>query len=417
MAHSEKISQLARVGLIAMPLLMGVALLATTWSSHRGVTDASDTLARGQVDFLHRSFRARVVELGGPPSAGDLEAFLSEHAPDGLRYVASLDERGAPQARAGDPLGPPGIDPASPPRPGELVAVGDRLRLAFWRGGARDRNRLSDPGRFRGVPFVLELQPTVAEELRAASTRTLATGAAAAGTLLLLAFGLMRWYVRRQQEEQVRERDRRLAGLGRMSAVLAHEIRNPLASLKGNAQLLARSLSDDERHRAKAERVVSEAVRLENLTNDLLEFARAGVLQRTAVDPTGLLRDAAGSVDAGRIQIVPEGAPASWPLDRERMRQVLTNLLENAIQAGGGQVQARVTGEPGRLIYEVRDRGDGIPEGELDRIFEPFHTLRTHGTGLGLAVAKRLVELHGGTISATNLAGGGALFRVTLPEP
>ena len=124
---------------------------------------------------------------------------------------------------------------------------------------------------------------------------------------------------------------------------------------------------------------------------------------------------AADSVAPEDIQIDVAGAPDAWSLDANRMTQVLTNLLENAVQAGA-PVRARVASEGGRLVFEVRDSGPGVPEDERERIFEPFYTKRVRGTGLGLAVAKRVVELHRGTISVANAPGGGAVFRVALPR-
>jgi two-component system, NtrC family, sensor histidine kinase HydH len=230
-----------------------------------------------------------------------------------------------------------------------------------------------------------------------------------------VAIGLIRLQARRAELERQRAHERRLASLGEMSAVLAHEIRNPLASLKGNAQLLARGLPEDERGRAKAQRVVDEAVRLEALVNHLLEFVRTGAIERAPTDPGALLRDAAAAVDPERIDVDADGAPATWPLDGARIRQVLTNLLANAVQAGSGRVAAAVARRDGRLAFTVRDRGDGIPDEDLARIFEPFFTRRTQGTGLGLAVCKRIVEQHGGTLTAANAPGGGAVFTVLLP--
>jgi two-component system sensor histidine kinase HydH len=200
-----------------------------------------------------------------------------------------------------------------------------------------------------------------------------------------------------------------------MSAVLAHEIRNPLASLKGNAQLLAASLADSERHGAKARRVVDEAVRLESLTADLLEYVRTGELHRREVSPAALLREAVDAVDPAAISLDSVGAGAGWTLDPERMRQVLVNLLENAV-AAGAPVRASVREEGARLHFVIQDSGPGVPPSERERIFEPFHTTRTRGTGLGLAVARRVVEQHGGSISVENAAAGGAVFSVVLPR-
>jgi two-component system sensor histidine kinase HydH len=213
-----------------------------------------------------------------------------------------------------------------------------------------------------------------------------------------------------------------LASLGQMSAVLAHEIRNPLASLKGNAQLLEKLVAQNKdsndktagKAASKAERVVSEASRLELLINDLLDFARSGELHRRDEDPGKLLQDCAEAFGSRSIEVDVKGAPKAWSLDPARMRQVLNNLLQNAVQASD-RVQASVSSRGGRLHFVVRDHGDGIAESSSDSLFEPFHTKKTQGTGLGLAVAKRLVELHGGTISARNANGGGAEFCVDIP--
>jgi two-component system, NtrC family, sensor histidine kinase HydH len=221
--------------------------------------------------------------------------------------------------------------------------------------------------------------------------------------------------LQREALERQLERERRLAGLGEMSAVLAHEIRNPLASLKGNAQLLAQALTDSEKHGPKARRVVDEAVRLENLTNDLLEYVRTGELHRREVSAAALLREAVEAVDAQGISLQPAGSEAPWRLDPERMRQVLVNLLENAV-AAGAPVRASLHEGAGQLRFVIQDSGPGVPPGERERIFEPFHTTRTRGTGLGLAIARRVVEQHGGSISVENAAVGGAIFSVVLPR-
>jgi two-component system sensor histidine kinase HydH len=102
-------------------------------------------------------------------------------------------------------------------------------------------------------------------------------------------------------------------------------------------------------------------------------------------------------------------------LDRNRIREVLVNLIDNAV-AAGPPVRVTVAVADGSVIYEVIDHGPGVPVADRDKIFEPFHTGKTRGTGLGLAIAKRLVELHRGTISVDDAPGGGARFRIAIPE-
>jgi two-component system sensor histidine kinase HydH len=265
--------------------------------------------------------------------------------------------------------------------------------------------------------MLLEIDPAKADDLDAAATWSLVIGTAAAATLLVLAVVLVRLSLRREDAVRAAEQARHLASLGQMSAVLAHEIRNPLASLKGNAQLLARSLPDGQKPRAKADRVVDEAIRLEHLTNDLLAFARSGEIKVADADPAALLRAAASDVPGGgRIRIEAGDAPRTWPLDADRMRQVLVNLLENAAEMSEGPIDAAVDRENGSLRFTIRDHGPGLPAADLERLFEPFFTKRTRGTGLGLAVCKRLVDLHGGTIVARNADGGGAEFSIALPR-
>jgi len=173
-------------------------------------------------------------------------------------------------------------------------------------------------------------------------------------------------------------------------------------------------LPGGDKPRAKADRVVDEAMRLEQLTNDLLQFVRTGNINRAPVDPAALVRDAAGHV-AGEVTIDTSRAPAAWSLDAGRIRQVVINLLDNAV-AAGPPVAVTVRRERGQLILEVADRGPGVPEDDRDKIFEPFFTGKTQGTGLGLAIVRRVVELHHGTIAVYPHPGGGALFRAEIPE-
>lgn len=407
---------IARWLLVAAALLTGVALVATVWTTRRGVGDASQALERGQADLLRESVRARVAESGGAPGPDELAAIAEDLAADGLRYLAVLDAGGAVAAEAGTPSTSRAelARQLKTARPNVPVRVGSVLRLVDRRIDRRPTRRRARLPRRAAAPLVIEFVPRVADDLRSSAGRALAIGALTAGGLLVIALVLFRWILHREALERRLLEERRLASLGQMSAVLAHELRNPLASLKGNAQMLARGLPDGDRSRARADRVVAEAVRLEALTTDLLEFARTGAIRQEAVDPAALLRDSAAGMP---VDVDTAGAPPSWSLDRERIRQVLVNLLENAAwAAGGGRVQARVAQEAGQLVYTVRDQGPGFSEEDLPRIFEPFVTGRTDGTGLGLAVARRIVELHGGTITARNHPQGGAELRVALPR-
>ena len=382
--------------------LMAAALVATAWSTRSSVSDAFDSVRDGQALAAQQTVRADLADLGGPPTADDLATILHDRASSGLRYLAVVDGRGAVIATAGTAtVDATGVKPPRGERPVAVTRIGDRVRIEM-----RATFRRAWGAGMRGWWIVMELEPSEALALEHVASRTLWIGGLAALTLLGVALALVRRELRRHAEERAREHERRLASLGEMSAVLAHEIKNPLASLKGNAQLLASMLPEGEKPRGKADRVVDEARRLEQLVQDLLAFVRTGDLRREPIDVGELVRGAAGDAE---VTIEAK----AWSLDRERMRQVIANLVDNA-NAAGKPVRVRAREDAGKLVLEVADSGAGVPEADRDKIFEPFFTSKTRGTGLGLAIVRRIVELHGGTIAVRN--DGGAVFHIEIPR-
>jgi two-component system sensor histidine kinase HydH len=422
----RRVQPLAGWSIVVVFALIGAALLATVWSTRASVLDASDAVRCGQADAVEQAVRAELADLDGVPTTYDLGKIVHELRDDGLRYLAMVEGRGQLDivAAAGTPVGVGAANLFATSRQGcRIDEVGGRLRMEL-----RSLRRLKAGG--RTLRFVIEVEPAQANQLREAASLTLGVGALAAAALLGVAFVLIRREARRRADAEARERERRLASLGEMSAVLAHEIKNPLASLKGNAQLLARMLPGGDKPRAKADRVVDEAMRLEQLTNDLLQFVRTGTINRAATDPAQLARDAAATVrrklnptaddsqvvgSGAQITVATDAAPETWSLDAGRIRQVLINLLDNAV-AAGPPVTVAVRRERDHLVLEVADRGPGVPDDNRDKIFEPFFTGKTQGTGLGLAIVRRVVELHHGTIAVYPNPGGGAMFRAEIPE-
>jgi two-component system sensor histidine kinase HydH len=263
--------------------------------------------------------------------------------------------------------------------------------------------------------LVIELEPPVIAELRRDLGRVQLVGLLAGSVLLAFAIAWSRNAARLAALEQKAARDERLVALGGMSSVMAHELRNPLASLKGHAQLLAEDL--EGKPKAKAERVVAEAERLEALTSSLLDFVRDGPLDAGEVTPAELAARAVEHLGTARVEIDVADAPRALRGDVPRLVRAVANLVDNAWKASpdGAAVALRVVEEPGAVRIEVRDHGAGLPPGSEASIFEPFVTTRTKGTGLGLAVSRRIAEQHGGTLTAMNHPGGGALFTLRWP--
>jgi len=230
----------------------------------------------------------------------------------------------------------------------------------------------------------------------------------------------------RAMEEAV-QRSKRLADLGQVAAGLAHELRNPLASISGCVELLrgAQGLSDEDQRIMGI--VLRETGRLDQLLTRFLEFTRPAPPQRVPADLALLAGEtldvfAADPAAAGlRLERSLTRAPVEC--DPDQLRQVLWNLLANASQAvreAGRSCGVRVSCEPhadGGALLAVSDDGPGIPKGELARIFTPFFTTKPHGTGLGLAVVQRIVDAHGGSVAVDSTAGEGARFTVRLPGP
>ncbi len=441
-----------RWALFAVMLLLGAALVGVSISNYTGARALSTTIERGQGDAFLTAWRQMLPPTAGPPSAADLQRLLDAQSVHGLRYAAFvvpgqgvLAEAGAPSSSAIDASAHERLAPGTPQR------VGDRVRLTGGpppgppppRGKAPPPlGKAPPPGKAppladaapgeRGgpppgfpppsaLPYpVIEFEPMLAAQLRARAQRNLAVGLTSALVLVLIAGVLLRMWSQADRTAAALARQQHLAALGEMSAVLAHELRNPLTSLKGHAQLLEEVLEDNALAQRKAGRIVHEAVRLQQLTTALLDFARSGEITRADVSPAELVADAVMSSagpHAPTIAVDREGAPERWSLDPLRFHQVLTNLLKNAIQASPADkppsVAIRERG--GSLLVEIRDYGDGVPPEQLATIFEPFKTTRVRGTGLGLAVARRVVELHDGIITAENHPEGGAVFRVVIP--
>jgi two-component system sensor histidine kinase PilS (NtrC family) len=235
-------------------------------------------------------------------------------------------------------------------------------------------------------------------------------------------------------EEHLRRVDR-LASIGELAARIAHEIRNPLASLSGSIQILQKELSLDGPNRRLMEIVMRETHRLNSLLTDFLLFARPEQLQIQRVDLSKALRET--------VDLFMEQGGETFPLrvqtdidsdliveaDAKKMRQVFWNLLNNALEAmpGGGRLWVRARwayglgngfsgGSVSWVLLDVEDTGGGIPEEIRNRVFDPFFTTKDRGTGLGLSMVHRIMEDVGGRVEVHSEVGRGTRFSLWIPS-
>ena len=225
---------------------------------------------------------------------------------------------------------------------------------------------------------------------------------------------------RKKSESRLREQEA-LARLGEMAAVVAHEVKNPIAGIRGALQVIGGRMQASSREHGVIGEIVARLDALNAMVQDLLLFARPRT-PRLAPVMLGPLVEAAGVLlrrdpEFSGIEVEVRGGQLTIQADSELLQIVISNLILNAAQAMGrtGRITVDITPETDGCRVEVRDTGPGIPPESRERIFEPFFTTKHRGTGLGLPTARRLIDLHGGTMEAECPAEGGTVVTIVLP--
>ncbi len=220
-------------------------------------------------------------------------------------------------------------------------------------------------------------------------------------------------------------RAEQLALIGELAAGLAHEVKNPLAGIKGALEIVMEALPEDNEHRRVLDHVLHETLRVNRIISDLLDYARPRASSHTRTDLNRLIEHAITTARLqstdGPVKIEFHAAPDLPPVivDPDEMQKVVLNLLLNAMQAVSDYGHVLITAtfelQDQTIKLSVTDNGQGIPPESLDKIFRPFYTTKKKGTGLGLATCHRIITAYGGTISVESEIGQGSTFTVTLP--
>lgn len=404
-----------QIALVVAGLVMTALLVWYAVSSYRSALPIARTLQRGTALSLGQAIEGVASR---DPSFATLAAFRT---PD-LAYFALIDRQGTIRFHSNpDLIGEPVGDQRYRPVFDQSGPVEHRVRLGTGEQVYETHIPLHLPTGTLVLRLVLHSWQAD-QIIRRARTglALLLVLTAAAWSLGLLSL----WLVRRDsQRREALVRNEQLARLGELGAVLAHEVRTPLAGIKGFAQLLAERAAGDQRSHQCTDAILRETVRLEGLVNDLLLYARPDGASSGSVAIDAAVEEAWGLLanEAVRLGVVFErtgdrGLMAACGADR--LGQLLRNLFTNALQAmpQGGWLRVATALQDGEVGVTVADSGPGFAKELLPRVFDPFVTTKVSGGGLGLAVCRRIVEGCGGRIVAENGPDGGALITVRLPS-
>jgi two-component system sensor histidine kinase HydH len=399
------------------PLLAGIALsVVLSWfavSQYRMAIPVAQETLRGLA--LSLSAAVEAVAAGDP----SLRALRDFQTPD-IAYFAVIDRNGTILFHSNHAL----IGSKTPDQ--RFAAVFDNGKFSGARvrlGTGEEIYESNSPLHVQGRTLALRL---ALHTYRADSViRRARVGTIVLFSLILAAwimgFLLNRFAVREEVHKLEMARREQLARMGEMGAVIAHEIRNPLAGIKGYAQLLQEKLEPGEDGQS-AGLIVREAVRLEEMVNELLAYSRS---DRTTPVPVSVHE----ALNHSLAVITPEALAMDIIIELsidesltiagipDRLEQLFLNLFRNALQAMPDGGMLRVTAQRVKSSVEilVADTGQGIQATNPDRIFEPFFTTKARGTGLGLAVCKRITEDCHGDITVESRSGEGTTFRIIFP--
>lgn len=405
-----------RAILASFLLLSSAAILYATALNERTVRSLAERFLESTALALSASAESALRTAGGGPD-GDVREILSDRV---VAFALIAGEDGTILFHTNPRLAGHVLEEETLPswlrsgRPyGRRVALGTGLP-------AYEYNYVLHRPDGRAELLRLVLHTAQADLLLAGARRMWWTVAAVVALLWGIGIALERVLARSVRLQEEKDRQERLALIGQMTATLSHEIRNALGSVKGYTQWVDEKVDASDPRKQGLALALKGADRIETLVRELLLYARPDACRIEPVDLAplveSLVREAASGWTGTAVTDV--GDAGRVLADPEKLRRVLGNGIRNAVQAMAGEGTLTISARPeGRRVrIRIEDSGPGIPESERDRLFTPFHTTKTDGTGLGLAYSRNAIEEMGGRIALRNREdGGGAVLDILLP--
>ena len=217
----------------------------------------------------------------------------------------------------------------------------------------------------------------------------------------------------------------RLSALGEMAAVVAHEVRNPMASIRASAQRISKKIANEDPNKKYTRYIIEESDRLERVVKNILLFSGDSTPQSVDTDMNKLLEDVLyflqPEIESSQVQLVKmfDESISMLKIDPALIRQVLLNVIQNGlhfmVNRERRDLKVATMQDGTNIIVEISDTGPGIPEENIRKIFDPFFTTKPSGTGLGLAISNRIIEAHKGRIEVQSVLNYGSTFKIILP--
>lgn len=423
--------------LVIILVAVSIAAMISTVLSYRNSIDAARNSLKLQAYGIAASLEASLkgIDTAAHGKNNIFKRIVAEGRWEGIAYISLYDKSGVTLLHSNENLVGKKVQDTSIVRALETGAAGyDYMTL----GTGEKVFVMNSPVKMNGGGKVLRLalHTYPAEHIVRQAKIQMISVISIIGILWLTGYFFIRAAKRSEALEMIMAEKERLAVLGEMSSVLAHEIRNPLGSIKGFAQYLSeRDVIDRDSLAESLKVIISESKRLEALTEDLLAYAKPVEVKRQEFYLRELVEEAVRTTkpageNAYGIEIrtsIPSGMKVNS--DRDKLRQVLINIVQNSIDAinnapsplfgkggEGGIIEISSESINNKIKLTVRDNGCGMDSDVMEKAFSSFFTTKTRGTGLGLAIVDKLVKSIGGTIELKSEAGKGTLFTIIIPK-